>query len=156
LDEFLRGPTGSQWDAYAEQLRKQLPEAPEGLLSAYVRFAPWVAMIFGVLGVLLLLVAGVFVSVLTPLMALGGASGLGAGLGALVSIVIGLILAVLEVVGGYQMRQGRLTGWWILGLGLVVNAVLTLVRLQLLGLIITLLIAYVHLLVKPRYSWTKT
>ena len=47
-------PTGSsaldQWDAYAERLRAQLPPAPEGLLTGYVRWAPWIAMIFGIIG----------------------------------------------------------------------------------------------------------
>src|ERR687886_1580914 len=49
-------PTGtramSQWDDYAERLRVQLPAAPEGLLNGYVRWAPWVAIVFGIIGLL--------------------------------------------------------------------------------------------------------
>ena len=39
----------SQWDMYVERLRVQLPAAPEGLVNGYVRWAPWVAIVFGVI-----------------------------------------------------------------------------------------------------------
>ncbi len=152
MDDFLRKGPGSQWDVYADRLRAQLPPAPDPLLDGYVRFAPWIAIVFGVLGVFFLLVAGAVLAVVAPFLVLGGASGVGAGASAFLSVVVGLVLAALEVVGGYLMLQRRLTGWWILGLGLVANALNALFQAAIFGLIITVLIAYVHLLVKPRYN----
>ena len=39
----------SQMDTYAEKLRVMLPQAPPGLLDGYMKFAPWIAIVFGAL-----------------------------------------------------------------------------------------------------------
>jgi hypothetical protein len=145
-------PRTSQWDLYAEQIRKQLPAAPEGVLGAYMRWAPWVAMILGALGFIGLLVVGGIFSFLSPFLLLGGAQGVSAGFDAFVGIVVGLVLAALEVVGGYLMRKGSLTGWWILAIGIALSLLNNLFRISIFSFLITLLIAYVHLQVKPRYQ----
>jgi hypothetical protein len=139
-------------DRYAEQLRVKLPLAPPGLMEGYMRFAPWIAMIFGALGVLLLLVGLIGASFLTPLVILfGGAAGVGFSGGVFLALVVGLVSAGLEFVGGYLMLQRRATGWWILALGIVVSLLSNLVHGSILTLIILLLIAYIHLEVKPNY-----
>ena len=149
-------PTGtramSQWDDYAERLRVQLPAAPEGLLNGYVRWAPWVAIVFGIIGLLATLALLGLGAILSPFLLLAGAQGVQAGGELFLSLVLGLVLAAAEVVGGFLMRDMRLTGWWILALGLAVNLLTSLFHFSALGLVVTLLVAYVHLLVKPRYS----
>lgn len=122
------------------------------MLSAYVKFAPWLAIIFGVLGIhasLALFGLGAF---LGPVLLLAGAEGIAAGGMAIVTGLIGLATSVLEVVGGYLMLKRRLNEWWLVALGLVLSLVTNLLSLSLLGLIITALIAYLHLQVRPRYS----
>src|ERR1700726_2115519 len=39
----------NQLDTYAEQLRVKLPLAPPEILDGYMRFWPWVAIVFGAL-----------------------------------------------------------------------------------------------------------
>jgi hypothetical protein len=73
------------------------------------------------------------------------------GLGLVIGSIIALASSVLEVIGGWLMLQRKSTGWWLLALGLAVSILTNLVRLNILGLIIVLLIAYVHLQVKPNY-----
>jgi hypothetical protein len=142
----------SQVDTYAEQLRVKLPLAPPGLLNGYMNVAPWIAMIFGALGVLFLLVGLVGISFLAPLAILfGGAEGVGFSAGAFLALIVGLVTAALEFVGGYLMLQRKATGWWILALGIVVSLLTNLVHGAILTLIIVLLIAYIHLSVKPNY-----
>ena len=46
----------------------------------------------------------------------------------------------------------RVTGWWIVAAGLVVYLIQDLFGGNVLGLIITLLVAYIHVQVRPRYS----
>jgi hypothetical protein len=147
------GPSGlgGQLDDYAERARAMLPAAPPGLLDGYVRFAPWVAIIFGVLGVLLLLVLGGVLTVLSPLFLAGGASGIESGFSTAIAIVVGLVASALELVGGYQMLKGKLTGWWLLAFGIALSILRGLFGLSLLGLLFSLAIGYVHLQVKPRY-----
>lgn len=152
MDESVRGGPISQWDGYAEQLRKQLPPAPEGLLNLYVSWVPWLAIIFGAISLFLLVVAGLIFTAISPLFLLGGTEGVSAGFGALLGLILGIAGAVLSLVGGYMMLKRRLTGWWLLAIGLIVGILTNLVHLAIIGLIIDLLIGYVHLQVKPRYS----
>src|SRR5438552_6942147 len=69
----------SQLDMYAEQLRVKLPVAPPGLLEFYMSWVPWLAIIFGVLGILISLVALVGSTILGPLMVMFGSPGTGLG-----------------------------------------------------------------------------
>jgi hypothetical protein len=143
----------SQWDAYVERLRLQLPEAPEGLLNGYVRWAPWVAIVFGVIGLLGMLALLGLSAVVAPMLVLfGGFAGAQAGGQLVLNVLFGLVLAIAEVAGGYLMRQMRATGWWMLAVGLTISLVMALVRISAVSLVLTLLVAYVHILVKPRYS----
>jgi hypothetical protein len=139
----------SQLDTAAEQLRVKLPLAPPGLLDGYMTIAPWVAMIFGGLFVVLGLFALVASTVIGPLaFVLGlGTSGFGLVLGALLII----LTSAIEFVAGWRMRQHRATGWWLLALGIVINTLNSLLHVSLIFLLIWLLIAYVHLQVKPNY-----
>jgi hypothetical protein len=141
--------TFGQLDGYAEQLRVKLPLAPPGLLDGYMRFAPWIAIIFGVLGVLVSLVALVGSTILGPLLVMFGSPGTGFGL--IVGSLFALASAVLEFIGGWLMLQRKATGWWLLAIGLAVSLLTNLVHASVVGLIVLLLIAYVHLQVKPNY-----
>ena len=84
--------------------------------------------------------------------AAGGASSLQSGAGAFLAVAVGIVIAALEIIGGYLMLRRSLTGWWILAVGMVLSALNSLASIALLGLLITLAIAYVHLQVKPRYQ----
>ncbi|HLZ26748.1 MAG TPA: hypothetical protein VKV73_05445 [Chloroflexota bacterium] len=141
--------TKTQIDTYADRAREVLPAAPPGLLNGYMSFAPWVAIVFGVLGILISLVALVGSSILGPVLIMFGSPGTGFTL--IVGSGIALISSVLELVGGWLMLQRKATGWWLLGFGLVVSFLSSLVHATVLSLIIILLIAYVHLQVKPNY-----
>jgi len=151
MEERLPRPP-SQWDDYVERARQQLPAGPPSLLNGYVRFAPWVALVFGVFGVLALLALGGILAVLSPVLLLGGASGVGAGADAFLAIAVGLVLAVLELAGGYLMLKRSATGWWLIGLGIAVSAISDLLHFAIVGLIIVLLIAWIHIQVRPQYN----
>jgi hypothetical protein len=140
----------SQVDAYADQLRVKLPLAPPGLLNAYMAIAPWVAIIFGVLGAIISLAALIFSTALGPLMVMFGQPGSGFGL--ILASLLSLVIAVLEVAGGVMMLQRKATGWWLLAAGMVVSLLSSLVHVSAIGLIFWVLIAYIHLEVKPNYT----
>jgi hypothetical protein len=143
--------TMSQLDVYAERARVALPAAPPGLLDGYMRFAPWVAIIFGILAVLGSLALMGLGAVLSPFLLFGGASGVSAGGALFLALIVGLLSAALEVVGGYLMLKRRITGWWVLALGMVVSLLTNLFGRSIITIIVVLLIAYVHLQVKPNY-----
>jgi hypothetical protein len=142
---------GPQLEYYVEQLRRRLPAAPENLINIYVRWAPWVAIVFGVLGVLAFLVLSALSTVLLPFLALAGASGIHAGGLALIESLIGIVVILLEIVGGFMMLQRREVGWWILAFGIAVGILSNLLHVAVLSLVVTLLIAYIHVEARPQY-----
>lgn len=152
MDQSLGDRIPEQWDSSLDRIRKQLPPAPEGLLNFYVQWIPWLAIIFGVIGLLFSVLGGLFVMILGPFLMLGGASAVAQGVGALIGLLLAAISSVLAIVGGVGMRRRSLSGWWILAAGLVLNFISDIIGLSILGLIITALFAYVHLQVKPRYK----
>ncbi len=140
-----------QWDGYADQLRAKLPPAPEGLINGYVRFAPWIAIVFGALGVLALLSLFALGAALTPLYALGGAEALRYGGMAMIGALAGAAGSALDRVGGVLMLKRSVVGWWILAIGIAIGLLTNLVHVAIVGLAISLLIAYIHIEVKPLY-----
>jgi len=139
----------SQLDAYAERLRAQVPPAPPNLLDGYVKWVPWISMVVGAFGAIALLALFGFASAAASL-----ASYYGYRYGASVfeELLFGLVLTVLDIVGGYLMLQRKLTGWWLVSGALVVYLLRDSLTASLLGLVIVLAVAYVHIQVKPRYS----
>ena len=139
----------SQVDGYAEQLRVKLPLAPPGLLNGYMTVVPWFAIIVGIIGVLFSLLGLILSSVVAPLMFMYGG---GSGLTLVFNVLLALLISALEVAGGFMMLQHRLTGWWLLALGMVVSLLSSLLHVSAIGLIFWLIIAYIHLQVKPNYN----
>src|SRR5579864_2298440 len=139
----------SQVDGYAEQLRVKLPLAPPGLLNGYMSVVPWLAIVFGILGILISLLALIGSTVLGPLMVMFGSAGTGFSL--ILGSLVSLVIAALEVVGGFMMLGRRATGWWLLALSMIVALLSSLLHVSALGLIFWLIIAYIHLEVKPNY-----
>ena len=110
---------------------------------------PWIAIIFGILGVLISLVALVGSTALGPLMVMFGAAG--TGLTLILGSLLSLVAAAIDVVGGWLMRQRRVNGWWLLGIGYAIAMLSSLFHVSVLGLIFWILLAYLHLQVKPNY-----
>ncbi|HEY1298657.1 MAG TPA: hypothetical protein VGJ60_36715 [Chloroflexota bacterium] len=140
----------NQLDGYAEQLRLKLPLAPPGLMNAYMNVVPWVAIIFGVLTALVSLALLTVSTALSPFIALFGHPATGFGL--ILTFLLSLVISGLEIAGGIMMLKRRATGWWLLALGMIVSLVTSLLSVSVLPLIFWLLVAYVHLEVKPNYT----
>jgi hypothetical protein len=139
----------NQLDMYAERLRVALPLAPVGLLEGYMKWAPWVAIVVGALGIIFSIIALFASTIISGLLLVFAASGTGFAL--VLNTVVALISAVLELIGGLQMQKRALLGWWLLAFGLVVGFLSSLVHGSILTLIIIAAIAYIHLEVKPNY-----
>jgi hypothetical protein len=161
-------------DRYANQLHTRLPLAPALLLALYVRWAPWFALNFGAVSLL-------FVAAVSPFLAIVIFGLLVAGeFGALAVAFLMLTLlgtgSMVDALGGYDMRRRRGSGWWLVAaatalglLNLVLAAALVLLVhwwglaswldwlnwLQggiLLGLLVHVLVGYLHLQVKPSFG----
>jgi hypothetical protein len=139
-------------DTYVSQFNRQVPALPEGLLSFYMSWAPWLLMIFGGLGFVFFVFGLLFGAILTPVAALGGAQSAGVGFSVIVASVIGLVSCAVDVAGGFMMYRRQLTGWWLVALGMVLALLSDIVGISIVALIVHGLIGYIHLQVRPRYS----
>jgi hypothetical protein len=140
-----------QWEDYVEQARVKLPEPPPGIMDAYVKWIPWIAIIFGAIGFIFTVLFGLLGAVISPFLVLAGAEGLRAGMSGLFAIILGGVGSALSFVGGLKMKAMSATGWWIYAVGLVVGLANDLVSFSMLGLVITLALAWIHIHVRPRY-----
>jgi hypothetical protein len=139
----------SQLDHYAERLRVQVPAAPPSLLDGYVKYVPWVSIVFGCFAAITLLA---LFGLASAAQAVASYYGYRYGASYAEELLFGLLLTALDIVGGYLMLQRKLTGWWLVAGALVVYLLRDLVSASLLGLILVLAVAYVHIQVKPRYT----
>jgi len=140
-----------QWEDYVERARVKLPEPPPGVMDAYVKWIPWIAIILGAIGFIFTVLFGLLGAVLSPFLVLAGAEGLRAGMSGLFAIVLSGIGSALSFIAGLKMRAMSSMGWWIYALCLAVWLVNDLVTFSVLGLIITLALAWIHIHVRPRY-----
>jgi len=138
------------WNDYADRIQKQLPAAPEPLLDGYVNWVPWIYMIFGAIGLVFAVLFLLLGAALSPIFVLTGM--VGSGLQVAISLIVLLVGSVLGIAGGYGMMQRKLTGWWLVAIGLTVNALASLFSAHLLNVLFLVAVAYLHLSVKPRYS----
>jgi hypothetical protein len=155
VDENPRPAPGAltQLDGYVEKLRVQLPAAPPDVLDGYVKYAPWVAVVFGAFACIALLAALGLGAILGPLLFFAGTYGVAYyGAAALLGILFSLLIAAGYLAGGYLMLQRSLNGWWLVAGGLVISVLQSLLTSSLISLLVALIIGYIHVQVRPRYT----
>jgi hypothetical protein len=133
-----------------EQIYAKLPSLPTNVKDFIVMITPWLALIFGILGVLGSLSAFGISVVASPLVALGG--GFNAATGLIVATIIGLVASILEIVAFPKLLHRKASGWtflfWIEALG-VLSAIISLSGV---GVIMALIWFYFLFQIRPYYK----
>lgn len=134
-------------------MEKQFAKLPN--LSASVRLTlvtivPWLALIFGILGLVAGIAAIGLVSVFSPLMVLGG--GASAAGSSIITAVLALVQSVLTLIAVPALFNRKFGGWmlmfWSEALG-VVGAALS---LSVMGVLVSLIGFYLLFQVKSHYK----
>jgi hypothetical protein len=89
-----------------------LPSLPASIKELIVTFAPWLALLGGVLGLLVLIPGTLLMLVISPVAAMGGGA-LGF-VGILINLTLGIAGAVLSLMAFSGLRQRSLRGWVLL------------------------------------------
>jgi hypothetical protein len=128
---------------------KKLPELPKGGRDAVVTITPWLALIFGVLGVLVALGGlGIF-TFLAPVAMISGVRGAGTGvLIVLVSLISSALL--LAAFPGTKAHQEK--GWKFLYYSSVVGLIADIVTLSLSGVLFALIGFYFLYQIRSYYK----
>jgi hypothetical protein len=128
---------------------KKLPELPRGGKEAVVGITPWLALIFGILGVLTALAGlGIF-TFLGSLAVVTGARGAGSGF---IIVLLGLISSALLLFAfpGTQKRQAK--GWKLIYYSEVVGLVADIISLSLVGVVFALIGFYFLYQIRSYYK----
>jgi len=155
LDAKLPNGGGDKFMAARNDVFKQveewfmkLPSLPKGGREAIVNITPWLALIFGILGVLAGLAGVGLLTALSPFMYLGG----GRPAGAILSSILGLIGSALLLAAFPGTKSRKMQGWTMLFWSQVASLVSAVVAISLSGVIFSLIAFYLLYQIKSYYK----
>jgi hypothetical protein len=119
----MKGHAGAL-ESWLAPIFAKLPHLPQGGRKFLVQVAPWLALIFGILGLLSLAGAGALGLLLSPMLILGGGM---QSLAFFIAVVLGIISAILALLAFNPLREMRKKGWSYMFYSFVINAIGTLI-----------------------------
>lgn len=142
--------SANQLQSILENLFKKLPALPPNAVSALVSITPWLALIFGVIGILGAVAAFGMLSFLSPFAMLGGAApryGLG-----MISTIGWLASSVLMLMAFPGLKAGKAGGWSILFWSEVVSAIASVISISIGSMIGVAIAFYLLFQIKNKYK----
>src|SRR3972149_5746654 len=104
-----------------EEWFSKLPPLPSNWRDVIVNITPWLALIFGIIGVLGSLAAVGVLTFLAPFVVLGG--GIGVASGGIIGAVLALVASILLVLAFPGTRDRKMSGWRLLFWSEVVSVI---------------------------------
>ena len=149
-------PTGLVATAEETYNRVNPPSLPASIKELLVTFAPWLAILGGVLGLLVFIPGALLLLALSPLAGLAG-GGLGY-VGTILNLILSVVGAVLSVMSFSGLRKRSYSGWTMSFWATAVYLVAGLFPLSI-GSVLGMLIGgaiglYVLFQIKPYYDGT--
>lgn len=128
----------------------KLPALSRDAREIIVKITPWIALIFGVLGVLGALAGFGVLTVFSPLAMMGGGAGaVGAGI---VAAVLWLVSSALLLAAFPGTRKNQTKGWNFLFYSEVVSLVATFVSFSFSGIVFALIAFYLIFQIRSYYK----
>ena len=129
---------------------KKLPSLPANWRDVIVNITPWLALVFGLIGVFGSLAAVGILTFLAPLVLLGG--GVGVASGGIIGAVLALVASVLMVTAFPGTRAKKISGWNLLFYSEAVSLVSSVVFFSVGGVIGALIGFYILFQIKSHYK----
>ena len=133
-----------------EEWFSKLPSLPKNWQEVIVKITPWLALIFGVLGVLVSLVGVGLLTVLAPFVLMGG--GLGRASGGVIGAVLALVSSALLLAAFPGTKKRQMGGWNLLFYSEVVSLISALVAVSLSGVVGSAIGFYILFQIKSYYK----
>lgn len=128
----------------------KLPALPKKWLDVIVSITPWIALIFGILGVLGSLAAVGILTFLAPFVALG--SGVGVASGGIIGAILALVASVLLLAAFTGTKARKISGWNFLFWSEVVSIISSVVAVSVAGVVGGLIGFYILFQIKSYYK----
>jgi hypothetical protein len=103
------------------------PHLPQNARTSLANVAPWLALIFGILGLFALISAGLFASIASFSFAAMGMGFLPILM--FLTLIVGVISAVMEILAFKPLQARKKNGWNLLFYGMVLSAIVTILNL---------------------------
>lgn len=133
-----------------EDWYSKLPPLPKNWTEVIANITPWIALIFGILGVLASLAAAGILTVLSPAVIMG--AGVGAASSGIIGAILALVSSALLLAAFPGTKARKLSGWNLLFWSEIVSAVGSVVALSLGGVIGVLIGLYILFQIKVHYK----
>lgn len=128
----------------------KLPAFPTGVKDFIVTITPWLALIFGILGLLGSIAALGFGAFLSPLLLVGGGT---QAVGAFtINVLIGLVFSVLTLIAVSPLLKRKMFGWLLLFWSEILSVVGAVLTLSLGGILVSLIGFYILFQIKHYYK----
>ena len=133
-----------------EEWFMKLPPLPKGGRDAIVQITPWIALIFGILGVLAGLAGFGVLAALSPFIALG--NGFSGAAGSLVGAALSLVASAMLLAAFPGTNKRRMQGWTLLFWSEGFSTVAAVVSFSLTGVLVSLIGFYLLFQIKSYYK----
>ncbi|MFI5265313.1 MAG: hypothetical protein ACHQT7_01050 [Candidatus Levyibacteriota bacterium] len=128
----------------------KLPALPKEAREVIAKITPWIALIFGILGILGSIAALGIVTVFSPLaMVGGGVQAAGAGI---IATVLGLVSSALLLAAFPGTKKFRLSGWNFLFYSETVSLLSAVLAISITGILVSLIGYYLLFQIKSQYK----
>lgn len=128
----------------------KLPALPKDARDVIAKITPWIALIFGVLGVLGSIAGLGILTVFSPLAVMGGgAQALGSGL---ITAVLGLVSSALLLAAFPGTKNYKLSGWTLLFWSEAVGLLSAVLAVSLTGILFSLIGFYLIFQIKAHFK----
>ncbi len=128
----------------------KLPALPKGGREAVVAITPWIALIFGILGVLVGLAGLGILTFLSPFALMGG--GVSTAAGSIASAALALVGSALLLAAFPGTKARKMQGWTLLFWSEVVSLIGAVVAISLTGVVFSLIAFYLLYQIKSYYK----
>lgn len=128
----------------------KLPALPKGGREAIVTITPWIALIFGILGVLVGLAGLGILTFLSPFALIGG--GVSSTASSIASAALALVGSALLLAAFPGTKARKMQGWTMLFWSEVVNLIGAVVAVSLSGVVFSLIAFYLLYQIKSYYK----
>jgi len=125
---------------------EKLPDLPKGARNVIFKITPYLALIFGVLGVLGSLVGLGILGALSPVLMMGGVGG-----HSFLTVLIGLVASALLLIASPKLFGRKMAGWKLLFWSQAVSVLSSVVSLSLSGVLFGLIGIYLIFQIKSYY-----
>ena len=129
---------------------KKLPPLPANWKDVIVNIVPWLALIFGLIGVFGSLAAVGVLTFLAPAVLLGGGASVASG--GIIGAVLALVASVLMVAAFPGTRAKKMSGWNLLFWSETVSVISSVIAFSIAGVIGALIGFYILFQIKSYYK----